>query len=53
MIKFRNRGEAGLGLDELKLFGIYFGPQYDKTSFKGDQVSLVQVSFICKWYNGE
>ena len=45
--------ETGLKLDELELFGIYSGPQYDKTFSNGDQVSLVQVSFICKRYSGE
>ena len=45
--------ETGLKLDELELFGIYSGPQYDKTFSNGDQVSLVHVSFICKRYSGE
>ncbi|WP_175639158.1 NUDIX hydrolase [Metabacillus schmidteae] len=45
--------ETGLLLDELKLFGIYSGPQYDKTFSNGDQVALVLISFICKHYSGE
>ncbi|MBS4203620.1 NUDIX hydrolase [Lederbergia citrea] len=45
--------ETGLLLDELELFGIYSGPQYDKTFSNGDQVALVQISFICKRYSGE
>lgn len=45
--------ETGLKLDELELFGIYSGPQYDKTFSNGDQVSLVHVLFICKRYSGE
>ncbi|WP_342774207.1 NUDIX hydrolase [Aquibacillus sediminis] len=45
--------ETGLKLGELELFGIYSGPQYDKKFTNGDQVSLVQISFICKQYNGE
>ncbi|KKI91467.1 hypothetical protein WQ54_14430 [Bacillus sp. SA1-12] len=30
--------ETGLKLEELELFGIYSGPQYDKTFSNGDQV---------------
>ena len=45
--------ETGLKLEELELFGIYSGPQYDKTFANGDQVSLVLISFICKRYTGE
>lgn len=45
--------ETGLKLEELKLFGIYSGPQYDKTFSNGDQVSLVLISFVCKEYSGE
>ncbi|MBO0992705.1 NUDIX hydrolase [Bacillus sp. SD088] len=45
--------ETGLLLEELELFGIYSGPQYDKTFANGDQVSLVQISFVCKRYSGE
>lgn len=45
--------ETGLILDELELFGIYSGPQYDKTFSNGDQVALVHVTFLCKRYSGE
>lgn len=45
--------ETGLTLEELELFGIYSGPQYDKTFPNGDQVSLVQITFICKQYSGD
>ncbi|TLS37075.1 NUDIX hydrolase [Pseudalkalibacillus caeni] len=45
--------ETGLLLEELELFGIYSGAQYDKTFSNGDQVSLVQVLFTCKNYGGE
>jgi ADP-ribose pyrophosphatase YjhB (NUDIX family) len=45
--------ETGLKLEELELFGIYSGPQYDKTFSNGDQVSLVLISFICKQFSGE
>ncbi|WP_230200128.1 NUDIX hydrolase [Bacillus niameyensis] len=45
--------ETGLLLEQLELFGIYSGPQYDKTFPNGDQVSLVLISFFCKRYKGE
>lgn len=44
--------ETGLHLGVLDLFGIYSGPNYDKTFPNGDQVSMVQVFFTCKQYNG-
>lgn len=44
--------ETGLHLEKLELFGIYSGSEYDKTFANGDQVSLVQVSFICRQYKG-
>lgn len=44
--------ETGFKLKELELFGIYSGKQYDKTFSNGDQVSLVQILFICKQYSG-
>ncbi|WP_369900933.1 NUDIX hydrolase [Bacillus manliponensis] len=45
--------ETGLILEELSLFGIYSGPQYDKTFSNGDQVSLVQIVFTCNCYSGQ
>ncbi|KAA0955413.1 NUDIX domain-containing protein [Sporosarcina sp. ANT_H38] len=45
--------ETGLKLDEIEVFRIYSGPQYDKTFSNGDQVSLVHFSFICKRYSGD
>ncbi|WP_417898749.1 NUDIX hydrolase [Bacillus haimaensis] len=44
--------ETGLTLEELELFGIYSGPQHDKTFSNGDQVSIVLVTFICRQYTG-
>jgi 8-oxo-dGTP pyrophosphatase MutT (NUDIX family) len=44
--------ETGLLLDELELFGVYSGPQYDKTFSNGDQVALVLILFICRRYSG-
>jgi len=34
------------------LFGIYSGPDYDKTFANGDQVSMVQILFICRDFKG-
>ncbi|WP_226683233.1 NUDIX hydrolase [Sutcliffiella horikoshii] len=45
--------ETGLHLEQLELFGLYSGPEYDKTFANGDQVSLVQVLFTCNRYNGQ
>ena len=45
--------EAGLLLRKLDLFGIYSGPDYDKTFPNGDQVSMVQLLFTCKEFEGE
>lgn len=45
--------ETGLRLEQIEIFGIYSGPPYDKTFSNGDQVSLVQISFICTQYSGE
>ncbi|WP_455676112.1 NUDIX hydrolase [Pradoshia sp.] len=45
--------ETGLRLGKLDLFGIYSGPDYDKTFPNGDQVSMVQLLFTCNEYEGE
>jgi ADP-ribose pyrophosphatase YjhB (NUDIX family) len=45
--------ETGLHLGKLELFGIYSGPDYNKTFSNGDQVSLVQFLFTCKDFKGE
>ncbi|WP_367281439.1 NUDIX hydrolase [Planococcus shixiaomingii] len=44
--------ETGLQMKQLKLFGIYSGPNYDKTFANGDQVSMVQIIFTCRQYEG-
>jgi 8-oxo-dGTP pyrophosphatase MutT (NUDIX family) len=44
--------ETGLHLGKLELFGIYSGPDYDKTFSNGDQVSMVQFLFTCKDFKG-
>lgn len=45
--------ETGLRMQELELFGIYSGSAYDKTFSNGDQVSMVQILFICRDYEGQ
>ncbi|WP_298828848.1 NUDIX hydrolase [uncultured Planococcus sp.] len=45
--------ETGLRMQELELFGIYSGSDYDKTFSNGDQVSMVQVLFNCRQYEGQ
>lgn len=45
--------ETGLNLGKLELFGIYSGPDYDKTFSNGDQVSMIQFIFTCKDFKGE
>ncbi|MGD6873315.1 NUDIX hydrolase [Sutcliffiella horikoshii] len=45
--------ETGLQLEQLELFGIYSGPEHDKTFENGDQVSLVLIIFTCKQYKGD
>ncbi|CAM4001629.1 NUDIX hydrolase [Lederbergia lenta] len=45
--------ETGLHLGKMDLFGIYSGPNYDKTFPNGDEVSMVQVIFTCNEFSGE
>lgn len=45
--------ETGLRMHELELFGIYSGSAYDKTFSNGDQVSMVQILFTCRDYEGQ
>lgn len=45
--------ETGLRIKELELFGIYSGSNYDKTFPNGDQVSMVQILFTCRDYEGQ
>lgn len=44
--------ETGLNLGEMSLFGIYSGPNKEKTFPNGDQVALVEVYFKCNDYTG-
>ena len=45
--------ETGLMLKEMSLFGIYSGPDKEKTFDNGDQVSPVQILFLCHDFEGE
>ena len=45
--------ETGLTLQEMSLFGIYSGPDKEKTFGNGDQVSPVQILFRCEDFEGE
>lgn len=44
--------EPGLIIGEMKLFGIYSGPDKDKTFPNGDRVALVQICFECHDFTG-
>lgn len=45
--------ETGLKMQALELFGIYSGSEYEKTFANGDQVSMVQILFVCRQYEGQ
>jgi ADP-ribose pyrophosphatase YjhB (NUDIX family) len=45
--------ETGLKLGKLELFGIYSGPDFDKTFQNGDQVSMVKHIFTCREFTGD
>ncbi|WP_053217926.1 NUDIX hydrolase [Virgibacillus senegalensis] len=45
--------ETGLRLGNLELFGIYSGPEKEKTLGNGDQVAMVQIWFSCREYSGK
>ena len=45
--------ETGLVLKDMSLFGIYSGPDKEKTFGNGDQVSPVQILFRCHDFEGE
>ena len=44
--------ETGLIADELELLGVFSGPQMAYTYPNGDQVSNVDVVFVCRKYHG-
>lgn len=45
--------ETGLHLEELELFSIHSGPQYDKIFPNGDRISLLLIIFVCRNYKGK
>lgn len=45
--------ETGLCAEELELFGIFSGPQTHHVYPNGDEVSTVDIVFLCKKYSGE
>lgn len=44
--------ETGLILDKMELFGVYSGPDKEKTFANGDQVSVVIILFVCHDFHG-
>ena len=44
--------ETGLIADELELLGVFSGPQMAYTYPNGDQVSNVDIVFVCRKYHG-
>lgn len=45
--------ETGLIADELELFGVFSGERMRYTYPNGDQVSNVDIVFLCRKYHGE
>ncbi len=45
--------ETGLIADELALFGVFSGPETHYVYPNGDEVSNVDVVFLCRRYHGE
>lgn len=45
--------ETGLIAEELDLFGIFSGEEMDYTYPNGDQVSCIDIVYICKKYYGK
>lgn len=45
--------ETGLIADEIELLGVFSGPQLKYTYPNGDQVSNVDVVYLCRSYHGE
>ena len=45
--------ETGLIADELELLGVFSGPRMAYTYPNGDQVSNVDVVFLCRKYHGQ
>jgi len=45
--------EAGLVAETLELFGIFSGPEEHYTYPNGDEVSNIDIVYICRAYSGE
>ena len=45
--------ETGLAADKLALLGVFSGPEMKFTYPNGDQVSNVDIVFVCRAYHGE
>lgn len=45
--------ETGLAADELNLFGVFSGKDMHYTYPNGDEVSIVDIVFVCRKYRGE
>ena len=45
--------ETGLIAEELELFGIWSGPELHYVYPNGDEVSNIDIVFLCKCYSGE
>lgn len=44
--------ETGLIADKLELFGVFSGPEYHYIYPNGDEVSNVDIVFLCRHYSG-
>ena len=45
--------ETGLIAEELELFGVFSGPDYHYVYPNGDEVSNVDIVFLCRRYSGQ
>lgn len=44
--------ETGLVAEELELFGVFSGPEQANTYPNGDQVSTIDIVYLCRRYHG-
>ena len=47
------REETGLIADQLELLGVFSGPELRYTYPNGDQVSIVDIVYLCRKYHGQ
>ena len=47
------REELNLELDELRLLGVYSGPQYHHVYPNGDETSCIDIVYVCGKYHGD